>query len=309
MLGLLATAGVVLADTTGILTTSGVWLKEHGGPGAIIIFIFFLSGLSLNIRDIRQGLMDTEGTLAALTVIILVSPLLAVLVSLLPLPLGILLGIFLVASMPTTLSSGVVMTGKAGGNMAHALLITILANALAVFTIPIALSLLLKLTGESRAIEIDQLPIMIKLATNVLLPLTLGIVLRQSLGGRLRPILPYCSTWSQLGILLMVWMALCSSRPALISGLPLLAIVVLLVFLYHLLLLLSTAGVVKILGLEKGRRESVIFMGAQKTLPLSVIIQVTLFPGFAIALVVCVVHHIIHLIMDAALIPVLAKKE
>jgi sodium/bile acid cotransporter 7 len=43
-------------------------------------------------------------------------------------------------------------------------------------------------------------------------------------------------------------------------------------------------------------------MGGQKTLPLSVILQVTLFPEYGLALAVCVVHHILHLITDAYLV-------
>ena len=58
----------------------------------------------------------------------------------------------------------------------------------------------------------------------------------------------------------------------------------------------------RILAIGPGRRESVIFMGSQKTLPLSVILQVTLFPDYGLALVVCVVHHVLHLIMDAYLV-------
>ena len=57
-----------------------------------------------------------------------------------------------------------------------------------------------------------------------------------------------------------------------------------------------------LLNLPAGRRESVIFMGGQKTLPLSVILQVKLFPEYGIALAVCVLHHIIHLIMDGYLV-------
>ena len=58
----------------------------------------------------------------------------------------------------------------------------------------------------------------------------------------------------------------------------------------------------KVFKIAKGKRESVIFMGGQKTLALSVILQVSLFPEFGLALVFCVVHHIVHLIMDAYLI-------
>jgi len=48
--------------------------------------------------------------------------------------------------------------------------------------------------------------------------------------------------------------------------------------------------------------ESVIFMGGQKTLVLSVILQVSLFPQYGLALVVCVMHHIVHLVMDGYLV-------
>jgi hypothetical protein len=43
-------------------------------------------------------------------------------------------------------------------------------------------------------------------------------------------------------------------------------------------------------------------MDGQKTLPLSVILQVSLFPQYGLALVVCVVHHFVHLLMDGYLV-------
>jgi sodium/bile acid cotransporter 7 len=58
----------------------------------------------------------------------------------------------------------------------------------------------------------------------------------------------------------------------------------------------------RIFRIGKGRRESLIFMGAQKTLPLSIILQVALFPQYGQALVFCVVHHIVHLMMDGYLV-------
>jgi sodium/bile acid cotransporter 7 len=51
-----------------------------------------------------------------------------------------------------------------------------------------------------------------------------------------------------------------------------------------------------------GRRESILFMGGQKTLTLSIILQVSLFPQYGLALAVCVLHHIIHLMMDGYLV-------
>lgn len=167
----LVTASVlVLCDSSGLIVTPGLWLKKHYGPEFSIIVIFLLSGIALDMRQVRQGFADCSGTAASLVIIFVAGPLIALAFSILPLPTGVVIGMILVGVMPSTLSSGVVMTGAAGGNMAHALLITILANSLAVVTIPFTLTLFHTFTGDSQAVEIKQLPIMIKIGTLVLSP-------------------------------------------------------------------------------------------------------------------------------------------
>jgi solute carrier family 10 (sodium/bile acid cotransporter), member 7 len=301
MFGLVAIAFTVVLDFTGIVVDPGLWLKNHHGPDAVIVLIFILSGLALDIRQIKEGVADIKGTSLALCIIFLVAPVIAYFFSLLPIETGLILGIFLVATMPTTLSSGVVMTGSAGGNMAHSLLITIVANSLAVITIPISLALLIG-GNENQVIQIDQFSIIVKIASLVLCPLMIGMVTRRLFSTRVRPILAYTSTCNQIGILAIVWMALCGGRNAIVSSLDSIILIIIIVFFFHLLLVLAAFWLTKVFKIAKGRRESVIFMGGQKTLALSVILQVSLFPEFGLALVFCVVHHIVHLIMDAYLV-------
>jgi len=305
--GLVLVFVITVADTTETVSGIGRWFKMHRGPDAVIVLIFFFSGLILNAREIRSGLMDTKGIAIALVIIFLVSPITGALFGMASLSTGIKIGVFLVAVMPTTLSSGVVMTGAAGGNMAHALVITILANGLAVFTIPVALSLLLNLVGGTAVVAIDKLAIVIKLGFYVLLPLCTGLTIKfftKSFMGRFALKLQVLNQWLVLGI---VWMAMSQARDAIINSGGSVGIVFLLVFGFHGILL-SCAGLFsKLLKLGRGRRESVIFMGSQKTLPLSVILQVSLFPQYGLALVVCVLHHMVHLLMDGYLVGRLRK--
>jgi sodium/bile acid cotransporter 7 len=302
LIGLLLVFVVTVADVSETVASFGRWLKMYRGPDVVIVLIFFFSGLILEIRQIKSGIMEAKSIAAALIVIFLVAPVIAALIGALHLNTGVLIGIFLVAVMPTTLSSGVVMTGAAGGNMAQALAITILANGLAIFTIPVALSLLLNLLGGSAVVVIDKPAIMIKLGFYVLLPLCTGLTLKlmaKSLADRFAYRLQLLN---QLLILAIVWMAMSQARDAIVSGGESVGIIILLVFSFHGVLLAAAGVFTKLLKLGKGRRESVIFMGGQKTLPLAIILQVSLFPKYGLALVVCVLHHMIHLLMDGYLV-------
>lgn len=309
LLGLAGVAVLTLIDKSGLSVAPGIWLGTHKGADATIVLIFFLSGIALDAGQIRQGITDYTGTLLALILIFAIAPALAMVFALLPLTTGIVLGLYLVAVMPSTLSSGVVMTGSAGGNMAHALLITIIANSLAVVTIPVSLDFLAGGRGDIELAAFDQLSIMLKIAGFVLLPLLGGLVFRNRFSGLCHNLLPYTGTVNQIAILVVVWMAMCSGRAAIIAQLDTLGTVIVTVFFYHLLLVGIALLATGMAGMHAGRRESVIFMGGQKTLALSVVLQLSLFPEYPIALVVCVIHHIIHLIMDAFLASYLRQKE
>ena len=302
MAGLIAIFVVTLADTTETISGMGGWLKVHHGPAVAVILIFFFSGLLLEADQIRSGLKDIKGTLIALAIIFLISPLTALVVGQIPLDTGVTIGIFLVAVMPTTLSSGVVMTGAAGGNMAHALVITIMSNGLAVFSIPLVLSFLLNLVGGKTDIAFDKTAMMLKITGLVILPLCIGLAVKyytqffsKKLDAKLQ-ILNQCLIFS------IVWMALSPARGAIMNSGQMIGWILGLVFVFHGVLLASAGLLSWGLQLGPGRRESVIFMGVQKTLPLSVILQVSLFPKYGLALVVCVLHHIVHLLMDGYLV-------
>jgi sodium/bile acid cotransporter 7 len=127
--GLLAVCILTLADGEGILSASGSWLEQHHGPDLVIVSIFLFSGFALSTKQLVDGLMDVRGILLASVIIFIAAPLLAALFGLIPMDSGIIIGLFLVSVMPSTLSSGVVMTGAAGGNAAHALVTTIFANS------------------------------------------------------------------------------------------------------------------------------------------------------------------------------------
>ncbi len=307
LFALAAVCAVTLVDTSGTTADLGKWCKARGGADAVIFLIFLASGLILKTDQIRKGLGDVKGTAVTLVIIFVIAPVAACGIALLPLNPGVKIGLFLVAVMPTTLTSGVVMTGASGGNMAHALLITIIANGLAVLSVPLSLGVLLGLQGQGGTVHIDKGNMMVQIALLVLVPLLIGLWLRpkgSKLAGFFSSVIP---VFNQSMILAIVWMALSGAREAVISAGTETLHVVVLAFVFHAVLLGTAFGFLSLFRIGRGKRESVIFMGGQKTLPLSVLLQTTLFPQYGLALAFCVIHHFVHLMMDGYLVHRLAR--
>ncbi|MEJ5349373.1 MAG: bile acid:sodium symporter [Desulfosoma sp.] len=303
VLGLILVTGLTLADDAELSVQWGRWLKEHHAPNVLIGAIFFFSGLSLEKETLYKGVLDLKAVLGALSLIFLVSPLWALALAREPLGPGLTVGLFLVASMPTTLSSGVVLTGAAGGNMATALLITIVSNSAAVFVTPFLLEFLVGQTVTPTSMELHKTSLMITLVALVFAPLALGMSLRAAwltLSQRIKG--PQPSTLNTFLVLCIVWIGVCGSRHTMVQGVHLLPLVVALSVVFHGGLLLCAFLMARALKLSVGRREAVIFMGGQKTLPLSVLIQTAVFPQYGEALVFCVCHHVVHLVMDGCVL-------
>ena len=302
LVGLGLVFAVTVFDPTDMIAGAGRALRSVHGPDIIIFTVFLFSGYLLNPDQIRSGLTDMRATLLALVLIFVIAPAYAAVISFFPVSTGVLIGIFLVAVMPTTMSTGVVMTGASGGNPAHALFVSVLSNSMAVLTIAVTLPLLLLFTGETAAVMLDARAMIQKIALSVLVPLIMGILARSFFKGPGALFFQRVSMSNQLLILAIVWMGVAQAKPVLLGEWVAAGQIALLVLIFHLLMLATAFAATRLFSLGRGRMESVIFMGSQKTLPLSVILQVSLFPEYGLALIVCVLHHLISLFVDGYLV-------
>lgn len=299
----------VVIDPTDILVRFGLFLKACHTPDIMIFSIFIISGLLIDSKQIMAGIKDMKATFIALAVILIIAPLSALGLSMLPLETGTVVGLFIAAVMPTTLSSGIVMSQTAGGNMAHALFITIISNFICIFSIPLILPFLLSFLGQEKDLPLDQTAMMIKLIVIVLIPLAFGMFAKAKLFRK--RVLPNVKMQqlNQWMIVCIVFISMAGSKGALTENGKAFFYIMLLSIVFHLMLLGSSFFLVKLFGIPRGRYESVIFMGSQKTLALSAMLQVTYFSEFATALLFCVVHHIIHLMMDGYLCTAMGRSK
>jgi predicted Na+-dependent transporter len=300
-LSLLGVVAGVVADPTGAAGAAGRWLGNRGGAQLCVMAMFLLSGLGLDAARARRGFTDLRTLGVALAVIFLAAPGLALVHGVLPLDRGLWVGLVLIAAMPTTLSSGVVMTDTAGGNPASALMVTLAASWLSIFTIPPSLAWLLGVGGPLPAGGIDQPALALRLGTLVVAPLLAGVGLRRALALGGIPIPRRIGRASQVLVLTVVWIAVSRSHQTLQQAPRMALLAVPLALSFHGLLLLAAAAGARLAALGRGRREVVWFMGGQKTLPVAVLLQTALFPEVGGALVFCVVHHVVHLAVDSYL--------
>ena len=162
----------------------GAWITANVMYSSkyLIAVIFLCSGLRLKVDDIVQAFKCVVGSVWGIVLILCITPLLALVLVQIPIsPRELPFGVSLFAIMPTTLSSGVILTRAANGNDTLALLLTVVTNLAAIVIIPFTLQLLLAVapiaSGSAVSVSINPLPLTLSLTLCILVPLALGKVL------------------------------------------------------------------------------------------------------------------------------------
>lgn len=245
-----------------------------------VTIIFLLSGLGLKTDAVINALREWKGTLFGVVSILFLSPCLSF-----ALATGnfggvpeFALGLALFAAVPTTLSSGPIITGQAKGNVPLALVLTVLTNVLGVFTTPIFVAGFLGtfLRGEGAgSLRLDPVPMIVQLVFTILVPLVVGKVLAD------------CSPWvraqckrfktplklfSSLLLATIPWMKISGSADALrtINASAFFSMWFAGMGSHCLLLVLNFAACHYVLRLNPPEESAVVIIASQKTLPVAV---------------------------------------
>jgi sodium/bile acid cotransporter 7 len=176
-----------------------------------VIFIFFTQGFSLSTRAMIDGLRFWPLHLYVQSWIFLIIPVFAVLAGIAfssLLPEGLLLGLFFLAALPTTVSSAVALVGQAGGNSAGAVFNTVLSNLAAVFILPVWL---LWYQSSMTPVAFEIWPVFWKLVQLLLVPFFIGHASQYFLKRWKQPIQKFAKPTNQWIIVFMVYTAFATS--------------------------------------------------------------------------------------------------
>lgn len=141
--------------------------------------IFFISGLKLKTEEVTSAMRAYKALFLGVIAILGLTPLAGF--ALIKVPFSsdeFAFGAAIFVCMPTTLSSGVILTGQAKGNVALGLLLTVSTNLLGVLLAPFWVSVVLSTAGTDADTSVDPVPLLLNLCLTILLPLVVGKVLR-----------------------------------------------------------------------------------------------------------------------------------
>lgn len=212
-------------------------------------------------------------------------------------------GLMVIAAMPPTLSSGVVMTGTAGGNTLLAMTVTIGYSFIGVFILPVILPLVLP---EGSEIVVKPGKMLLDLALLVILPAVAGAALRVLTQRKL-------PSWGghipSLCVILLVWGFFSAASADLLK--------------FPVGTLLAAAGGSLILhaalmaamwygsALFKAavpERKAMLFTGASKTLTIA-LATLSIIGASGTAVIPCMVFYFLQMLIDSALAGKMAMRS
>jgi sodium/bile acid cotransporter 7 len=274
----------------------GAILQQLGLIPWMVVTIFLINGYQTSLKQLPHGGEILSASIIAILISLLISPFVGLaVISVVAFPVGAAIGLVVMATVPPTLSSGIVMTQIAGGNVAKALFLTILLNLIGVFTIPFMLQLTLDSVG---IISISPLPLLKQLILIVIIPFIVGMVLKSvvhipSRHWLLRYLPSSC-------VIATVWMSVSASADTLKElDFQLFLLIVIGVLIVHGSLLLLCWLSRYLYRPERSEWLALLFTSSQKTLPVAVGVLAALHQPIGLAMVACIIFHFLQLFIDS----------
>ncbi|HVU33925.1 MAG TPA: bile acid:sodium symporter family protein [Opitutaceae bacterium] len=284
----------------------GGWLHPEILTKLAVALIFFLHGARLSFAALRAGALNWRLHLLVQLATFVFFPLLGV--GLFVLLHGRIaddlnLGLFFLCALPSTISSAIILTGVAKGDVAGAVFNATISNLIGVILTPLWITGEMRTTGHALPLG----PVVLDLVRWLVVPLLVGQVMRRWLGGWLSRHRSQTTVVDRGAILLIVYTAFCDSfRNGVWSNYSLGQLgFVLLICLVLFAVVISLLGVVtRALGFARGDRIAAMFCGSKKTLAAGVPMAKLIFeghPGLGLILLPVMLYHPLQLVICGVL--------
>ena len=279
----------------------GQYLDTFHLTSPLIIMVFFCQGtgvIKLRMENLKQY---SKALIIGFAISQILSPILAfAYVKLFNWQADSLVGLILICTMAPTLVSGTIISEQAGGDKTASLLLTIIINILAVFTVPFNLSWTL-----GTEVQLEVIPLLTKLVSLVLIPALVGywfrskkdsFVLKNKNSFKYIPVI--C-----LGTVIYLSMSRHIDSLEKLTGEMIIQYTIASLVIHLILLYLAYYSALA-MKIEKNAAKSVAICCSQKTIPITIAIWTSFFTQFALALLPAIVFHMTQIYCDG----LIAKK-
>jgi sodium/bile acid cotransporter 7 len=175
----------------------------------------------------------------------------------------------------------------------------VLGNALAIFTIPVSLNLLLRFGGH---IDLPVLRMLVVLALTVLVPTILGQIARAFVREKLPPYRKGFSVFQQCTVLMIIFNAMARSAVRILQAGTTVVLVLGFMVLLHSLVLVMNYGISRFIGLDRPSTTAFTIHTSQKTLTVSYVVWAGYFASqYPMALIPAIGYHLTQTLMDSVL--------
>lgn len=280
-----------------------------GGPlhaeyaaGYGISLIFFLYGLRLSPEKMRAGVTQWRLHLAVQVATYLLFPALVLTALLLAgdaVPPDLRLGFFYLAALPSTVTSSVVMTSIAEGNVPGAIFNASLSSLIGVFATPLWMAWFMSTHGQPMPLG----AVILKIVLLLLVPVVLGQLARPKLTGWLNRHGWLPKLFDRAVIVIIVYNAFCDSVRAGVwvhNGLAMVATVLAADFCLFAVMFAVTWSASRAGGFDRGDTIACVFCGSKKSLATGVPLARVIFgAGTPLGLILApiMIYHLMQLII------------
>ena len=291
-LGLLASVVVSM-----IFPQLGTAVKAACGSSFFIVLIFLVCGYQTDFGGTKFNKSFLLSFLVCGILSLLAAPWLGVgIARVFGLDTLAMTGLIVMACVPPTLSSGIVMTETAEGNIMLGVMMTVFYNLLGVLTMPLVITWTL---AQKTDIDTDPLKMFLQLLLLVVLPFAAGFFLKKLLKRKL----PAWGGYIPSACVILLILSFFSSANAQFKVYPLpvllLAAAAGLAMRLGLMIMLWGGGLLT--GMNLADRKAAIFTAGSKTLTIALAILAILNIGDGPAVIPCMVFYFLQSMIDSAL--------
>lgn len=260
---------VALATLFPEFGSTGGTMHAETVSDAGIFAVFFLHGLALSTRSLREGMARWKLHLLVQSLTFVAFPLLfipfrAVFGGIVP--EGLMLGFLYLCALPSTIQSSVAMTAIGKGNVPAAIFNATLSSLLGILLTPAIVGLAIDMQG-SGGMSLGKS--VVNIATMLFLPFVLGQVLRPLFGNLAARHKKFINVFDKLVILMLVYGSFCDSVKSGLwtnNGIKVIAMTMGGAAVFLAMALVLSSKLSKWLGFSMEDRITAIFCGSKKTL-------------------------------------------